>query len=422
MTEMQWTHGFYRLTPEQRRQILVNHYHLSRAEQELLKQHASELGNDLVENYITDYSLPEGVVTSLVVNGQNYTVPLVTEEPSVIAAANNGAQRVNNSGGFQASSFSRALVGQVILEHVDNPATKMTWLKQQTAKLLAIANAAHPSMKRRGGGAKDVRLRQVGRFISVDLLIDVCQAMGANTVNTMAEAVAHYLSAKGNHVVTAILSNYATDSLQTVTCKVTYSALATKQLSGAEVAQRIVDLSDLAQVDPYRAATHNKGIMNGIDAALIASGNDWRAIESGAHAYASRDGQYRGLSTWRINDNQLEGKLTLPMPVGVVGGSIGLNPLTRLDYHLSGVQTAQELAAVITSLGLAQNLAAIRALATTGIQAGHMKLQYRSLAISVGAQQSEIEQLVKELSQQPHVDREVAEQLLAALRKGSTNE
>ena len=422
MSKIQWAHGFYRLTPEQRRQILADRYQFSQAERELLDQHTSDLGNDLVENYITDYPLPEGVVTNLLVNGKNYTVPLVIEEPSVIAAANNGAQRVAKSGGFKAEEASRALVGQVVIKVTDDSETKINWLKNQESTLLAVANAAHPSMQKRGGGAKQVRIRQVGRFISIDLLIDVCQAMGANTVNTMAEAVAHYLQKNGDHVVAAILSNYATDSLQTATCSVDYAELATKQMSGEEVAKRITDLSDLAQVDPYRAATHNKGIMNGIDAALIASGNDWRAIESGAHAYASRDGQYRGLSTWQIHDNHLEGKLTLPMPVGVVGGSIGLNPLMRLNYHLSGIHTAQELAAVITSLGLAQNLAAIRALATTGIQAGHMKLQYRSLAISVGAKQSEIEQLVKELSQQPHVDREVAKQLLAALRKESTNE
>ncbi|MCI1974708.1 MAG: hydroxymethylglutaryl-CoA reductase, degradative [Limosilactobacillus sp.] len=420
MSNEHWSHGFYRLTPEQRRQILAEHYQLSQADQEYLANHATALGNDLVENYITDYSLPEGVVTGLVVNGKNYTLPLVVEEPSVIAAANNGAQRIAKSGGFYAEEPSRALVGQVVIDHVQDPAAKVAWLKNQEAKLIEIANAAHPSMAKRGGGAKQVRIRQVGRFISVDLLIDVCQAMGANTVNTMAEAVAHYLSENGNNVVTAILSNYATDSLQTVTCKVDYPALATKQMDGELVAKRIADLSDLAQVDPYRAATHNKGIMNGIDAAVIASGNDWRAIESGAHAFASRDGHYRGLSTWQVTNSQLEGKMTLPMPVGVVGGSIGLNRLTKLNYRLSGIKSSQELAAVIVSLGLAQNLAAIRALATTGIQAGHMKLQYRSLAISVGAKQAEIDPLVEKLSQQSHVDQKIAKQLLATIRKGDS--
>ena len=230
MSKMQWAHGFYRLTPEQRRQILADRYRLSRSEQELLEQHTSDLGNDLVENYITDYPLPEGIVTNLVVNGKDYTVPLVIEEPSVIAAANNGAQRIAKSGGFKAEKASRALVGQVVVELPNDLEAKINWLKNQESTLITIANAAHPSMQKRGGGAKQVRIRQVGRFISIDLLIDVCQAMGANTVNTMAEAVAHYLRENGVHVVTAILSNYATDSLQTVTCSVDYAELATKQM------------------------------------------------------------------------------------------------------------------------------------------------------------------------------------------------
>lgn len=414
-----WWHGLYHLTPEERRQVLGQQIGLNATETDLLASQASELGNELVENYVTDYPLPEGVVTGLMVNGKNYTLPLVTEEPSVIAAANNGVQRVAKSGGFLADKPSRALVGQVVIEVDNDPATTLAWLEEQEELFLRIANDAHPSMKKRGGGAKKVRLRQVGRFISIDLLIDVCQAMGANTVNTMAEAVAHYLEQAGKHVVTAILSNYATDSLQTVTCRLDYSVLATNKLSGEEVARRIADLSELAQVDPYRATTHNKGIMNGIDGALIASGNDWRAIESGANAYASHDGQYRGLSTWRIVDNQLEGKLTLPMPVGVIGGSIGLRPLTKLNYKISKIQSAPELAAVITSLGLAQNLSAIRALATTGIQAGHMKLQYRSLAVSVGAQAGEVDLLAKKLSKKQHVDHEIAKQVLAAIRKES---
>ena len=227
MSKMQWAHGFYRLTPEQRRQILADRYQFSQAERELLDQHTSDLGNDLVENYITDYPLPEGVVTNLLVNGKNYTVPLVIEEPSVIAAANNGAQRVAKSGGFKAEEASRALVGQVVIKVTDDSETKINWLKNQESTLLAVANAAHPSMQKRGGGAKQVRIRQVGRFISIDLLIDVCQAMGANTVNTMAEAVAHYLQKNGDHVVAAILSNYATDSLQSATCSVVNAELPT---------------------------------------------------------------------------------------------------------------------------------------------------------------------------------------------------
>lgn len=241
--------------------------------------------------------------------------------------------------------------------------------------------------------------------------------MGANSVNTMAEAVGRELSAQGYHVLVAILSNLATNSLQTVNCAVDFAQLATKQLPGDQVAARIAKLSDLAQVDPYRAATHNKGIMNGIDAVMIASGNDWRAIESGAHAYAARDGHYRGLSTWTVRDGRLHGELTLPLPVGVVGGSIGLNPLTKANYRISKIQTAEQLAAVTASIGLAQNLAALRALATTGIQAGHMKLQYRSLAVSVGARPAEVPLVVAQLASQHHVDQETARQVLAKIRK-----
>lgn len=415
MTE--WQHGFYKLDPQARRERLVHGLNLPDSVAKQLAAGASALGNELVENYLTDYSLPEGVGLNLVVNGQQYVVPMVVEEPSVIAAASNGAQRVARSGGFHAPKQSRELVGQVVLTDVEDVAATKERLQGQAAHLLAVANAAHPSMQRRGGGAKHLTVRTPGDFVSVDLGIDVCQAMGANSVNTMAEAVARELTAQGYHVLVAILSNFATNSLQTVTCDVDFAQLATAKMSGRAVAERIAQLSTLAQVDPYRAATHNKGIMNGIDAVMIGSGNDWRAIESGAHAYAARDGHYRGLSTWRVKETGLHGELTLPLPVGVVGGSIGLNPQTKLNFQISTIQTAEELAAVTASIGLAQNLAALRALATTGIQAGHMKLQYRSLAVSVGATPTEVPLVAAELAKSDHVDQERARQVLQAIRK-----
>ena len=412
-----WQHGFYKADPQMRRQRLAQGLHLPQSVTALLADHASALGNELVENYLTDYGLPEGVGLNLTVNGHEYVVPMVVEEPSVIAAASNGAKRVQSSGGFTAPHQHRELVGQVVLTDVADVSEKVAKLTAQRDHLLAVANAAHPSMQRRGGGAQSLTVRTPGDFVSVDLGINVCQAMGANSVNTMAEAVGRELSAQGYHVLVAILSNLATNSLQTVSCDVDFNQLATKQLPGDRVAERIAKLSDLAQVDPYRAATHNKGIMNGIDAVMIASGNDWRAIESGAHAYATRDGHYRGLSTWTVRDGHLHGELTLPLPVGVVGGSIGLNPLTKANYQISKIQTAEELAAVTASIGLAQNLAALRALATTGIQAGHMKLQYRSLAVSVGATPAEVPLVVAQLAQQSHVDQETARQVLAKIRK-----
>lgn len=417
-----WQHGFYKLSADDRRQQLTKARQLSPIEEQVLANTSSDLGNELVENYITDYSLPEGVALNITVNNRQYVVPMVIEEPSVIAAASNGAHRVSRSGGFNAPQQDRQLVGQVVLDDVTDKAAVTSWLLKHQDEILTIANQAHPSMQARGGGAKSMKVRTPGDFISVDLGIDVCQAMGANSVNTMAEAVGKWLTDKGFHVITAILSNLATQSLQTATCKVDFRYLATPEMDGKEVAQRIARLSDLAQVDPYRAATHNKGIMNGIDAVMIASGNDWRAIESGAHAYAARDGQYRGLSTWEIQDDYLVGKIVLPLPVGVIGGSIGLNKMTKINYHISQIKSAEELAAVTASIGLAQNLAALRALTTTGIQAGHMKLQYRSLAASVGATPAEVPLVVARLKQRSHVDQALAKEILSTIRKDQVND
>ncbi|MGN1279303.1 MAG: hydroxymethylglutaryl-CoA reductase, degradative [Limosilactobacillus sp.] len=412
-----WQHGFYKIDPQARRERLARALHLPQTVTQTLADHATALGNELVENYLTDYSLPEGVGLNLTINGREYVVPMAVEEPSVIAAASNGAKRVQASGGFTAPKQHRELVGQVVLTDVDDKPATVEKLLAQRDHLLAVANAAHPSMQRRGGGAQSMTVRTPGDFVSIDLGINVCQAMGANSVNTMAEAVGRELSAQGYHVLVAILSNLATNSLQTVSCDVEFAQLATKDQPGDQVARRIAQLSDLAQADPFRAATHNKGIMNGIDAVMIASGNDWRAIESGAHAYAARSGQYRGLSTWQVVDGKLHGELTLPLPVGVVGGSIGLNKMTKLNYQISKIKTAEELAAVTASLGLAQNLAALRALATTGIQAGHMKLQYRSLAVSVGADPTEVPLVAAQLAQCDHVDQETARLVLAKIRK-----
>ena len=417
-----WQHGFYKLSADDRRQQLAKARHLSSMEERVLANTSSDLGDELVENYITDYSLPEGVALNITVNNRPYVVPMVIEEPSVIAAASNGAHRVSRSGGFTAPRQDRQLVGQVVLDDVIDKAAVKAWLLEHQDEILTIANQAHPSMQARGGGAKSMKVRTPGNFISIDLGIDVCQAMGANSVNTMAEAVGKWLTDQGFHVITAILSNLATQSLQTATCKVDFRYLATPEMDGKEVAQRIARLSDLAQVDPYRAATHNKGIMNGIDAVMIASGNDWRAIESGAHAYAARDGQYRGLSTWEIQDGYLIGKIVLPLPVGVIGGSIGLNKMTKINYHISQIKSAEELASVTASVGLAQNLAALRALTTTGIQAGHMKLQYRSLAASVGATPAEVPLVVAQLKQQSHVDQALAKEILSTIRKDQVND
>ncbi|KRL94597.1 hydroxymethylglutaryl-CoA reductase, degradative [Limosilactobacillus equigenerosi] len=409
-----WEHGFYKRSVNQRHQLLAKYRGLTEEQSQLLFSQSDDTGNQLVENYVFNYQVPEGVATGLVVNGKKYLMPMATEEPSVIAAASNGAQRVAKNGGFITTMQPRLVVGQVVLKAMTR--SQVQWLQTQQATIKAIANAAKPSLVQRGGGVMEVRFRSMDDFLSVDLLINPSEAMGANSVNTMAEAVKQWLLEQDLPVLTAILSNNGQDSVQTVTARVNVRDLATMTMDGQQVATRIADLSALAQVDVYRAVTHNKGIMNGIDAALLASGNDWRANEAAAHAYASRSGQYRGLSQWQLEGDELVGTLTMPLQVGVVGGSIKVLPQSKLNYQLSQIQTAAELASVILSLGLAQNLAALRALASTGIQAGHMQLQYRALAMQVGATTAEIEPLVKLLRATPQVDTRVAERLLAQLR------
>lgn len=403
---------FYEKTPAERRAILGKKFHLSADELKALAADARPEGNQMVENYLTDYRLPEGVVTGLVVNGRQYTVPMAIEEPSVIAAACNGARMTAYSGGIQADKADRLMIGQVVMSNIGNPYIYRNHLLKQQDEILKIANDAYPSIQQYGGGAVGIRVRCPEDFVILDLLVNVVDAMGANMVNTMAEAVGRWLSAKGQTVVAAILSNYATDSLQTVSVR----------MDVADVANRIADLSFLAQVDPYRAATHNKGIMNGIDAVLIAAGNDWRAVESGAQAYAAMEGQYRGLSTWHVVGDQLVGKMTLPMAVGTVGGSIGARQLTATNAKISQIKSAAELAAVTASVGLVQNLAALRALATSGIQQGHMKLQYRVVAMRAGATAEEAGPLAKRLASLDHVDEDVAKAELTKLRKEQGND
>lgn len=413
---------FYEKTPAERRAILGKKFHLSADELKALAADVRPEGDQMVENYLTDYRLPEGVVTGLVVNGRQYTVPMAIEEPSVIAAACNGARMTAYSGGIQAEKADRLMIGQVVMSNIGNPYLYRNHLLKQQDEILKIANDAYPSIQQYGGGAVGIRVRCPEDFVILDLLVNVVDAMGANMVNTMAEAVGHWLSSKGQTVVAAILSNYATDSLQTVSVRMDVADVATDTMSGADVANRIADLSLLAQVDPYRAATHNKGIMNGIDAVLIAAGNDWRAVESGAQAYAAMEGQYRGLSTWHVVGGQLVGKMTLPMAVGTVGGSIGTRQLTATNAKISQIKSAAELAAVAASVGLVQNLAALRALATSGIQQGHMKLQYRVVAIRAGATAEEAGPLAKRLASLDHVDEDVAKTELAKLRKEQGND
>ncbi|MHC9537029.1 hydroxymethylglutaryl-CoA reductase, degradative [Dellaglioa sp. BT-FLS60] len=382
-----------------------------------------ELGNQMTENYIADFTLPEGIAFHYLVDQKEVTVPMVTEEPSVIAASNNGARIIASAGGFTTKIDSRLMIGQVILENVDDATTTMDWVDSQKSHLIEIANMARPSLVKRGGGARWVRTRQLADdLISVDLAVDVQEAMGANSVNTMMEAVGEELKMNLKQVVLmSILSNYATESLVESSCSIPFALLASAEISGEQLAEKMVTASRVAQLDPYRAVTHNKGIMNGIDAALIGSGNDWRAVEAGAHAYASKDGHYRGLTTWAIVGDKLVGTIKLPMPIGFVGGSIDIVPMVQINKKIMGVTSAKELASVIASVGLAQNLAALKALVSNGIQKGHMALQLKSLAVKVGANNEEVGQLTTLLKNERRPDTAIAIQKLKELRQKGDN-
>ena len=414
---------YYRKSWSKRLEILEKTNKLTPKQVELLKTSTNnpQLGETMIENFITHYSLPEGLALNLVVNQQEYVVPMVTEEPSVIAAASHGAGIVKRAGGFIAEVKNRLMLGQVVCENVTDATSLQIYVKENEATLLEIANKAHLSIVKRGGGARFLRSRILASdLVSIDLAVDVKEAMGANMLNTMLEALATKIQNDCQQdILMSILSNYANECLVTTTCQIPVDLLAKNGIAGIKIAQKIAQASRLAKLDVYRAATHNKGIMNGIDAAVLASGNDWRAIEAGAHAYASRDGQYKGLSTWQLEDNNLVGTLTLPLPLGSVGGSISIVPLVEVNRTLLENPNAIKLEQIIASLGLAQNLAALYALVTEGIQKGHMHLQLKSLAVAIGAKDYEVNEVVKKLQAKGLRDSKSAKEILTTLRQNN---
>lgn len=391
---------FYRLPYDARRDQIIHQGHLTANQQAIVTAHRQATDENLIENYLTTYGLPEGIAVNLRVDGQDVMVPMVTEEPSVIAAASNGGRLLMSDAGITTQVDRRELMGQIVFSHVKDITSLQSWLEAHQQRLLAVADAAHPTLLTHGGGARSLRMRQLTPdLLSLDLFIDVGEAMGANLVNTLTEAVAADIKAQLDvDILMSILSNYATHSLVTARCVVPVAQLGTATITGADVAQRIVEASELAQVDPYRAVTHNKGIMNGIDAVVLAMGNDWRAVESGAHAYASHNGQYQGLSRWWVTNDQLHGELTLPLALGFVGGATRVLPLVTVNQQIAQITSARQLMGVTAAVGLAQNVAALRALVTDGIQRGHMSLQRKSLALSVGATPSELPAVVQQLA------------------------
>ena len=417
--------GFSKKSYHERLELLQAQALLSPDKQASLNQDEQisvTVADQLSENVVGTFSLPYSLVPEVLVNGQEYTVPYVTEEPSVVAAASYASKIIKRAGGFTAQVHERQMIGQVALYQVANPEQAQEKIASKKAELLELANQAYPSIVKRGGGARDLHVEQIKGetdFLVVYLHVDTQEAMGANMLNTMLEALKPVLEelSQGQSLM-GILSNYATDSLVTASCRIAFRYLSRQKEQGREIAEKIALASQFAQADPYRATTHNKGIFNGIDAILIATGNDWRAIEAGAHAFASRDGRYQGLSRWTLDleREELVGEMTLPMPVATKGGSIGLNSRVSLSHELLGNPSAKELAQIIVSIGLAQNFAALKALVSTGIQQGHMKLQAKSLALLAGASESEVAPLVERLIADKTFNLETAQRYLENLR------
>lgn len=384
---------------------------------------SADAADHMVENVIGLHSLPVGLGLNFIVNGREVLVPMVIEEPSVVAGASFMAKLARAGGGFFVTTSAPEMIGQMQVLDVDDVYSARLKILEHKSALLAEADGIDPILKKFGGGARDLEVRiigasPIGPFLVVHLIYDVRDAMGANAVNTACERLASQVaSISGGRVHLRILSNLADRRLVRARCVIPVSELAFDDFPGEKVRDGIIEAWAFAASDPYRAATHNKGIMNGVDAVVIATGNDWRAIEAGAHAYAVRSGQYTSLSTWKKDkDGNLAGTLEMPMAVGIVGGATKVHPAAQAAVKLMGVKTASELAEIIASVGLAQNLAALRALATEGIQRGHMSLHARQVAVSAGATGNQIEKVAAQMVTEKTVRIDRAEEILNSLK------
>ena len=419
--------GFYQLNPFERLQAVKSFDGLN--DEDLRQLHGGngaltvERADKMIENVVGTFNLPLGVATNFQINGRDVLIPMVVEEPSIVAGASYAAKLVREGGGFQASSTAPLMIGQIQLVNIADPGRARFDILARKDELLALANRQSTSLLALGGGAQDVEVRRfddspMGPMLVVHLLIDCRDAMGANAINTMAEAVAPLLEQiSGGRAYLRILSNLSDRRLSRARALVSPSALARDGISGEEVIEGILWAYSFAAVDPYRATTHNKGILNGIDPVLIATGNDWRAVEAGAHAYAARSGQYTSLSAWeRDAQGNLVGTIEMPLAVGIVGGATKVHPAAQAALKLLNVKHANELAEICVCAGLASNLAAMRALATEGIQRGHMSLHARQIAMAAGAHGGEIDELARRMVEEKLIKPARAEALLIQLR------
>ncbi|MCJ7697603.1 MAG: hydroxymethylglutaryl-CoA reductase, degradative [Thermoplasmata archaeon] len=411
--------GFYKLPIEKRREFVTHFANLSEDDAKIFSSCLDLATADrMIENVLGTFELPLGLAVNFLINGKDYIIPMATEESSVVAAASNAAKIARIKGGFSTTCSEPLMIGQLQLLHIGNVVTAAQEILKHKEQLLTLANSQDKILVDLGGGARDLEVRildsPLGTMIVTHLIVDVRDAMGANAVNTMCEALAPMLEEiSGGKVRLKILSNLADKRLVKA-----IAVFDKEKMGGDRVVDAFLESYTLASIDPYRAATHNKGIMNGIDALIIATGNDSRAIEAGAHAYAARDGQYTALTRYHKNNNgDLVGEIELPMAVGVVGGAANMHPKAKLCRKILGISSARELAEVVASLGLAQNFAALLALSTVGIQKGHMSLHAKNIAVMAGAQRDEIEKLADQLVHNGKVKLDYAKELLEKMRK-----
>ncbi|NMB67569.1 MAG: hydroxymethylglutaryl-CoA reductase, degradative [Chloroflexi bacterium] len=417
---------FYNLSIPERLDWLAEKAGLDAADLDALRGGlTADQSDHMIENAVGVFGLPLGVAQNFVVNGREVLVPMAIEEPSVVAGASFMARLARAGGGFSASASAPEMIGQMQILDLDEPYTARLKLLEQRERLLTEAAEIDPVLKRLGGGPREIEVRviedsPIGPFLVLHLIYDVRDAMGANAVNTAMERLTPSVEhITGGRAHLRILSNLADRRTARARCTIPLPELAFGDFPAGQVRDGVIAAWAFAAADPYRAATHNKGIMNGVDAVVIATGNDWRAIEAGAHAYAAREGRYTSLSTWGMDrDGNLTGSLEMPMAVGTVGGATRVHPAARAALKLMGIQSAGQLAEIIVSVGLAQNLAALRALATEGIQRGHMGLHARQVAIAAGAEGEEINRLADQLVAEKAVRVDRAEEILKEWKRG----
>ncbi len=416
MTRTSKISGFYKFDPQERLRLVSEFAELTKEEETCISTAGAlsiDAADRMVENLIGVMEVPMGVAVNFLINGKDYLIPMAIEEPSVIAAASNAAKMAREGGGFTTSSTGPVMIGQIQAVGIADPAGARINILEKRDEIIRRANEVDPVLVKFGGGAKDVEVRVIetpgGKMVITHLIVDCRDAMGANAVNTMAETIAPYIEElTGGRVYLRIISNFADKRIMRAR-----AVFMKEVIGGEEVVDGIIAAYDFAAFDPYRAATHNKGIMNGVTAAVLATGNDTRAIEAGAHVYASRSGAYRPLSCYEKNAKRdLVATIEMPMAVGIVGGATKTNPIARAAVKILGVKTATEMGEVFAALGLAQNFAAMRALATEGIQRGHMGLHSRNVAIQAGATGELVDKIADIMVKERKVRADRAKELL----------